>query len=228
MDDRTKKILIAAGVGIVLAYFVSRPSPAAAAETVGDKKSLGDGGGRSLTDGGGGSGGDKYPKSTLYGDATVESYQRRIGHTVQTVKDYLAANPGAFEATGLITPGVDGDWGDETQRASDAFIKLLYQATRVINADPKATAAYRKRDGAFRYIQELVRDLQGAGERDVILPQIQLMGTPAQIEAAVVKAAGRYGDRTRSASDFWAQQQAGIVLAGKAGETIPRITYPFV
>lgn len=226
MDDRTKKILMAAGAGIVLAYFFSRP--AAAAETGEDKKPGGDGGLRNLTDGGGGTGGggtvDRFPKSTLYGDANVEAYQRRIAQIASSVRDYLVNFPGAFEATGLLIPGIDGDWGDGTQRASDAFIKLLYRATNVINADPKATAAYRKRDGAFRFIQELVRDLQGAGGADVVLPQIAFFGTPEKIEAALVKGAGSFGTRSVSKSDHWAFGAAGGELSAKG---VPKGPYPY-
>ena len=200
MEDRTKKILMAAGAGIVLAYFFSRPSPAAAAEP--SKKSLldvGDGGGG---DGGGGGGGDKYPKSTLYGDANVEAYQRRMAQIFQGQKDYLVNHPD--EAAAYVVPGVDGDWGGGTQRASDAFIPLFGDALTAINDDPTAQAMYFNSEGSFRFIKELLRDLPASPRFKAIVIEAPLK----DVEAAFVKGAGRFVGRSVSAADHWAFRNA--------------------
>ena len=207
MEDRTKKILMAAGAGIVLAYFFSRP--AAAAETGGDKRSLGAGGGRNLPDGGGGDGGsggggggDPFPKSTLYGSDNVRAYQTRMAQMFQGQKDYLVNYPD--EAKTYVVPGVDGKWGGGTQAASDAFITLVGNALTAINDDPTAQAMYFNSEGSFRFIKELLRDLPASPRFKAIVIEAPLK----DVEAAFVKGAGRFTKRSVSTADHWAFRNA--------------------
>ena len=152
----------------------------------------------------------KKDKTALYGKENVRRYQARVGQVADTAKAYLVNTAGAFEATGLIAPTESGEWSEETQKASDGFTKLLRKAIDVINEDPKALADYNRKNGAFRFIQELT----GNG----------ISGTAEEVEEAFVKGAGRFAERSISKSDNWALMEAAVRFAnmGKI-----RLTYPY-
>lgn len=140
MDERTTKILFAAGAGIALAYFLNKPKDAAAAAPgtalpptggFGPNPSLGFDGG-----GGGGRGGDTG-KTAEYGRENVKSYQQRLNW----LRNYLMSNNLEYLKTGIpyipLIPGkndyriassYEGTWGPKTQAGADNLKKFILKA----------------------------------------------------------------------------------------------------
>jgi len=150
MDQRTIKILIAAGAGIALAYFMNKPkeedaaapgAPGAPTKPSGFDPSTalsyggggGDSGGGSGSGSGGGGGGDTG-KTAQYGRENVKNYQQRLNW----LRNILMANKLEYLKTGIpyipLTQGkndylsassYEGTWGPKTQAGADNLKKFI-------------------------------------------------------------------------------------------------------
>jgi hypothetical protein len=156
MDQRTIKIMIAAGAGIALAYFMNKPkeedaaapgAPGAPTKPSGFDASaaLSYGGGSSFDagGGGGGGGGGDTGKTAQYGRQNVRQYQQRLNwlrnllvanklNADKTGIPYIPLNAGRGDYTKVDAYG--GEWGPKTQSAADALkrfvVKTLQSPTK--------------------------------------------------------------------------------------------------
>lgn len=131
MDDKTKGLLIAAVVGLALAYYLNM-APAAAEPLSPNGGILPPGGGGGAPPGGGGSPPAADPaaematkKVAVYGLGPVQVYQKILKQFYDYMKTTFAPMPGFFAETGISDPGTaDNSWGPKTEKASQAFIRI--------------------------------------------------------------------------------------------------------
>jgi hypothetical protein len=179
MDDKTKGLLIAAVVGLALAYYLNTSSAEASP--------LSPNGGLLPPGGGGDVGGGGAPpappvdietgKPAAYGIGPVQVYQKRLKQFHDSMKTTFAQMPGFFAETGISDPGaIDGKWGPKTEKASQALMRIGKKAWGRFDANDKVTpAGYIDTDPAALAHKYVLTEMSANG-RSKFFPFVEMIG----------------------------------------------------
>jgi hypothetical protein len=136
-------------------------------------------------------------KTKSYGKENIDAYQKQI---VQ-ITDTVASGLGVGSNIPKLPPTEYGTWTRTTQLLSDFFIDLALSALAEVKKDEKAAAAYGKRDGSFRFLQEVEAAVANSKSD--------------RYEAALVPVVATFAkSRTLSNSDLWAFSQVAADATG--------------
>lgn len=186
MDGKTKGLLIAAVVGLALAYYLNM-APAAAAPLAPGPGILPP----STPPGGGGGGsppGGAPPaadpasdmatkKVEVYGVGPVAVYQKRLKQFYDYMKSTFASMPGFFAETGISDPGTaDNQWGPKTEKASQAFMRIGKKAWGRWDANDKVTpAGFIDTDPGALAVKYIMTEMSANG-RSKFFPFVEMVG----------------------------------------------------